>query len=403
MRALLKNRTLLSYALAHFCVDLCSGALSVFVVFYAQTLQLSIAESGLVIGLYTMVSSLTQPLFGYLSDRYGGRWQSTLGLVCIAIFLGLTGYAPSYSTLLVLVCFAGMGSAIFHPHGASGARKSDAVRKTSAMSVFMLGGNAGYALGPSLAAFSMARLGGHGSLVVLVLGVALAPLVYFYSNVAGGSARAASAAAPAAPLAPRFTKLAIAALMLVMFFRAWASAATTAYSPLYFPRLAGFSVEQASLLSSVYLLSLALGGVLGGVLADRIGGRNVLVVALLAFAPTTFLMFWSRDVNAFWFAPLAGLAAGASWPPLLVMAQDVLPRHSGVASGLALGFAFAMGGIGVSATGYLAEPTALGLGVVIPLLAVLPFLAAIFALALPGRSAPDGTRVGTPAIAGSSR
>jgi MFS transporter, FSR family, fosmidomycin resistance protein len=271
------------------------------------------------------------------------------------------------------------------------------------MSVFMLGGNAGYALGPSLAAFSMARLGGHGSLVVLVLGVALAPLVYLYSNVAGGNVRAASTAAPAAPIAPRFTKLAIAALMLVMFFRAWASAATTAYSPLYFPRLAGFSVEQASLLSSVYLLSLALGGVLGGVLADRVGGRNVLVVALLAFAPTTFLMFWSRDVNAFWFAPLAGLAAGASWPPLLVMAQDVLPRHSGVASGLALGFAFAMGGIGVSATGYLAEPTALGLGVVIPLLAVLPFLAAIFALALPGRSAPDGTRVGTPAIAGSSR
>lgn len=385
MRSLLQNRTLLSFAVAHFCVDLCSGALSVFIVFYAQTLNLSIAQSGLVLGVYTMVSSLTQPLFGYMSDRFGGRWQSTAGLVIIALFLGLTGYAQSYGLLMALVCLAGVGSAIFHPHGASGARKADPVRKTAAMSVFMLGGNAGYALGPTLGALSMSAMGGHGSLTVLILGIALAPLVFAYSgrDRAKSTANAVQADSLAAP---RFGRLALVALMFVMFFRAWASAATTAYSPVYFPQLAGFTVQGASLLSTIYLLALALGGLIGGIVSDRVGGRTVLMIALLVFGPATFLMFWTRDVNAFWFAPLAGFAAGASWPPLIVMAQDAIPRHSGVASGLALGTAFAMGGIGISVTGYLAEPHMLGLGLVIPLLGVLPLLSAVCALPLPGAS-----------------
>jgi FSR family fosmidomycin resistance protein-like MFS transporter len=374
MLSLLRNRTLLGFSLAHFCVDLCAGALAVFVVYYAQALELSIAQSGFVLGAFTLVSSLTQPLFGYLSDRYGGRWQSTLGLLCIAVFLGLTGYATSYEMLLALACVAGVGSALFHPHGASGARKADAVRKTSAMSVFMLGGNVGYAIGPSLAAAAMSRLGAHGSLAVLGLGLIFAPFVYASSRPSVVQTNAAAQAAAN----KGFGRAALLLLMVVMFFRAWASAAATSFTPTFFPKVAGFSVESASLLSTVYLIALAMGGMFGGILADRFGGLRVMIVAMCLFGPLTALMFWLSGPASFWVAPLAGFAAGASWPPLVVMAQDALPRHSGVASGLTLGFAFAMGGIGVSVTGWLAEPTMLGLSTVMPLLGVLPLLAAAF-------------------------
>jgi FSR family fosmidomycin resistance protein-like MFS transporter len=374
MLSLLRNRTLLGFSLAHFCVDLCAGALAVFVVYYAQALELSIAQSGFVLGAFTLVSSLTQPLFGYLSDRYGGRWQSTLGLLCIAVFLGLTGYATSYEMLLALACVAGVGSALFHPHGASGARKADAVRKTSAMSVFMLGGNVGYAIGPSLAAAAMSRLGAHGSLAVLGLGLIFAPFVYASSRPSVAQTNAAAQAAAN----KGFGRAALLLLMVVMFFRAWASAAATSFTPTFFPKVAGFSVESASLLSTVYLIALAMGGMFGGILADRFGGLRVMIVAMCLFGPLTALMFWLSGPASFWVAPLAGFAAGASWPPLVVMAQDALPRHSGVASGLTLGFAFAMGGIGVSVTGWLAEPTMLGLSTVMPLLGVLPLLAAAF-------------------------
>jgi FSR family fosmidomycin resistance protein-like MFS transporter len=374
MLSLLRNRTLLGFSLAHFCVDLCAGALAVFVVYYAQALELSIAQSGFVLGAFTLVSSLTQPLFGYLSDRYGGRWQSTLGLLCIAVFLGLTGYATSYEMLLALACVAGVGSALFHPHGASGARKADAVRKTSAMSVFMLGGNVGYAIGPSLAAAAMSRLGAHGSLAVLGLGLIFAPFVYASSRPSVVQTNAAAQAAAN----KGFGRAALLLLMVVMLFRAWASAAATSFTPTFFPKVAGFSVESASLLSTVYLIALAMGGMFGGILADRFGGLRVMIVAMCLFGPLTALMFWLSGPASFWVAPLAGFAAGASWPPLVVMAQDALPRHSGVASGLTLGFAFAMGGIGVSVTGWLAEPTMLGLSTVMPLLGVLPLLAAAF-------------------------
>jgi FSR family fosmidomycin resistance protein-like MFS transporter len=175
-----------------------------------------------------------------------------------------------------------------------------------------------------------------------------------------------------------FGRAALLLLMVVMFFRAWASAAATSFTPTFFPKVAGFSVESASLLSTVYLIALAMGGMFGGILADRFGGLRVMIVAMCLFGPLTALMFWLSGPASFWVAPLAGFAAGASWPPLVVMAQDALPRHSGVASGLTLGFAFAMGGIGVSVTGWLAEPTMLGLSTVMPLLGVLPLLAAAF-------------------------
>ncbi len=385
MLQLLKNRTLVSFALAHFCVDMCSGALAVFVIYYARSLQLSIAQSGFVIGAYTIVSSLTQPFFGYISDRWGGRWQSAAGLVCIAVFLGLTGYAPSYPALLGLVCMGGIGSAIFHPHGASGARKAEPIRKTLAMSVFMLGGNAGYALGPVLAAFAMSRFGDHGSLIVLAFGLLLTPVVVIYSTQrSAASANTAGNQAASAPATVRYGALAMIMLMLVMFFRAWTSAATTAFGPTYFSRIGGYDVGQASAIVSTYLFALTAGGVLGGILGDRLGGLRVLLTTLVLFGPFTFLMFWLQGPAALVATVLAGLVAGASWPPLLVMTQDAMPRRSGVASGLALGAAFAMGGIGVSITGVLAEPTALGLAVVIPLLGVLPLISAVLAIRLPG-------------------
>ena len=169
MQAVLKTRALWSYTLAHFSVDLCSGALPVIVLYLARTLNFSIAQSGFAIGAYAISSSLSQPLFGYLSDRTGGRYQSAIGLATIAIFQGALGFATSYAMLLAMACLAGCGSAAFHPHGASGANRAGGERKAAAMAVFMLGGNSGYALGPVIAATAMTALGVHGSVVLVPL------------------------------------------------------------------------------------------------------------------------------------------------------------------------------------------------------------------------------------------
>lgn len=382
MKSALRNRTLLSYAVAHFSVDLCAGALPVIMLFLAPMLGLSIAQAGFVIGVYAISSSLTQPLFGYLSDRTGGRYQSAIGLAMIAIFQGMLGFATSYGMLLAMVTLAGCGSAAFHPHGASGATRAGGERKSSAMAIFMLGGNTGYALGPVIAAAAMTAFGVHGSAVICLIGLALVPVVLTTqaprqaqhtatkSNAVGGSIRT-------------FSALAVIALMTIMFLRAWTQSSITAYIPVYFTQVAGFSVQEASRISSVNLFALAAGGLVGGLLADRFGGRRVMIIAWLIYAPAVLLLFGVPDGRVYLIAAVAGFVAGASWPPLIVMAQELFPKNAGVGSGIALGFAFAMGGIGTAITGWLAEPEHLGLTTALMMLSVLPLAAAMLAFLLP--------------------
>ncbi|BCX05920.1 MAG: MFS transporter [Candidatus Roseilinea sp.] len=382
MLTLLKNRALWSYSLAHFSVDLCAGALPVIMVYLARTLNLTIAQTGFVIGAYAISSSLTQPLFGYLSDRTGGRYQSALGLACIAIFQGSLGFAPSYPALVAMACLAGCGSAAFHPHGASGASRSGGARKAAAMSIFMLGGNGGYAIGPVIAAAAMAAMGVHGSVVIGVIGLALIPLVLSAQGQPHVEGRSASQTGGVLP-ARHFGLFAIVALMAIMFMRAWVQSATTAYIPVYFTQMAQLSVEEASRISSANLFALAAGGLAGGVLADRLGGRRVMIASWLIYALMTLALFTVPGLAVYPVAMLAGFVAGASWPPLIVMAQELFPKNAGVASGIALGFAFAMGGIGTAITGSLAEPDRLGLTTSLIMLAALPLLSALAALALP--------------------
>lgn len=423
MPTFLKNRTLWGFSLAHFSVDLCAGALPVIMVYLARNLELSIAQSALVIGVYTMSSSLMQPLFGYLSDRAAAtgsawsRWQSAVGLAWLAIFQGSTGFAPNYPVLLLLAGMAGLGSAAFHPHGASGASKSGGARKTSAMAVFMMGGNSGYALGPIVAGLVLESFGVHGSIAISIIGLALVPLVY----LAGLNSKAAKPAVGAAPVAtavaqaPRqsgrflernqaFSRFAVIALLVVMFFRAWTQSGITSFTPLYFSQVAGLSVPDAAKVLSINLIALACGGLIGGVLADRFGSKRVLIVTYLIYAPCTFLLFTTQGMLPLLIAPMAGFVAGASWPPLIVMSQELFPKNAGVGSGIALGFAFAMGGIGQSITGWLAEPEHLGLQPALQMLGLFPILAALFVLALPSKIkvAAPATSVAapSPAVAG---
>jgi FSR family fosmidomycin resistance protein-like MFS transporter len=157
--------------------------------------------------------------------------------------------------------------------------------------------------------------------------------------------------------------------------------------------VAGLGIEEASRISSLNLFALAAGGLAGGLLADRFGGRKVMILSWLLYGPMTLLLFNVSGGAVYVAAMAAGFVAGASWPPLIVLAQDLFPRNAGVASGIALGFAFAMGGIGTAITGFLAEPERLGVHASLMMLAVLPLISAALALALPGekrapRSAP---------------
>ena len=394
MRPLLKNVTLWSLTLGHFSVDMLAGAMPIVVGLYLkESLGLSLAQIGLLLGAFKMTSSLTQPIFGYLSDRYGGRWFAVGGVLWIAVFQGLVGYMPTFGSALAMAMLAGFGSAAFHPQGASGANIAAGDQKTAGVAMFMLGGNMGFAIGPILAALIMGSFGMHGTAVLAGIVLVIAPLLYFLTGraVKQGTNKEANWRIELNPL---FTTIAVVALIVVMSLRAWGSESFSSFVPQFFVDIAGFSKAEASLLSSLMLFTLAFGSITGGILADRIGAVRVMATSMLLAAPLMAAVFLLGDARACWVAPFHGFCNGAAWPPMLVMAQSLFHKNRGVGSGVALGFVFAMGGLGVNLTGWLAEPTQLGLYNAMMLLSVVPLITAMLVFLLPARGAKPAVMPG---------
>jgi FSR family fosmidomycin resistance protein-like MFS transporter len=373
-----------------------AGAMPIAVGLYLKdALGLTLIQIGLLLGAYQMTSSLTQPLFGYLSDRYGGRWFAVGGLIWLAILQGLVGFMPTFESAVVISTLAGLGSAAFHPQGASGANIAAGEQKSAGIAMFMLGGNGGFAVGPILAALILGWMGVRGTAVLGLIGLLIAPFLYFLTGRAQKQGDVKKQASWKIELNPMFTTTAVVALILVMSLRAMSQQSFSSFTPQFFVDIAGFSKAQASALSSLMLFVLAFGTLVGGVLADRIGGAKVMAVSMLVSAPLMATMFLLGDWRAFWIAPLLGFASGAAWPPMLVMAQSLFPKNAGVGSGVALGFVFAMGGIGLQITGWLAEPEHLGLLTSMLILSVVPLITAVLVMWLPNIQAKR-TPVATP-------
>jgi FSR family fosmidomycin resistance protein-like MFS transporter len=327
---------------------------------------------------------LTQPLFGYLSDLYGGRWFAVGGLIWLSVLQGSLGFMPTFGLALLVATLAGLGVAAFHPQGASGANIASGENKTAGIAMFMLGGNGGFAVGPLLASLILGYAGMPGTALLGLIGLLIAPFLYFLTGQAqAGAATDKKKANWKIELNPLFSTTAIIMLILVMSLRAMSQSAMSSFTPQFFVDVAQFSKTEASLLSTLMLTVLALGTLAGGMWSDRIGGTKVMAGSMILSTPLLVLMFWWGDWRAFWLAPFVGFVTGAAWPPMLVLAQALFNKNMGVGSGVALGFVFAMGGIGLQITGWLAEPERLGLINAMLILSVVPLITAGFVFFLP--------------------
>jgi FSR family fosmidomycin resistance protein-like MFS transporter len=172
----------------------------------------------------------------------------------------------------------------------------------------------------------------------------------------------------------------IVTLTLVIFFRSWTSSAVSTYVPQVF-KMFGYSNADAGTVLFAILFPLAIGGLIGGALSDRIGRRNVLVASTLLSGPALWMLLSSTGSSVFVWGAILGLTTGASFPVTLVMAQSLIPRGLGLMSGIVLGFTFIAGAVGTGVSGVLADQ--IGLLPTMNLNAALPLLAAGLALFLP--------------------
>jgi FSR family fosmidomycin resistance protein-like MFS transporter len=318
------------------------------------------------VGLITLSSQLTasllQPLVGGYTDRRPMPYSLTIGM-CFTFFgLLVLSMAPSFTMVLFAAGMVGIGSAVFHPESSRVARMASGGQHGLAQSLFQVGGNAGSALGPLLAAFVVLRRGQSSiswfSLAALVAMVVLANVGAWYKKVGPiqGKPRTAHTERQAALSTTRIAT-AIAILLALIFSKYFYLASLTSYYTFYLIGRFHISVQNAQIHLFIFLGAVAAGTIIGGPIGDRIGRKYVIWCSILGVVPFTLLLPYA---NLFWTGVLSvviGVILASAFSAILVYAQDLVPGKVGMISGLFFGFAFGMGGVGAALLGKLADLT----------------------------------------------
>lgn len=351
--------TLILLSAAHFFIDLYSGALGVLQPLLVDKLSLSLTQAGLLGGLLVFSSSLTQPLYGYLSDRWRSRLFSALSPAVAGIFISALGYAPSFAWALALVFLGGAGVSAFHPQGSAWATAGLDRHRARWMAVFISTGTLGLALSPFFYSQLVAARGLESALWAAIPGILVSALLLTLMPV---PANPLGASAPGFDWAPlRAVRFPLTILFLGVFLRSAVQITYTQFLALYLNKERGFPLKTAALILTLYLTAGALGGFIGGNLSERFGARRVILASFLFSTPFMALFFFI-DQGPWGIASLAlgGLILLFTIPVNVVVAQELVPRQAGTVSALMMGFAWgASGMVFIPLTGWIADHTSL--------------------------------------------
>jgi FSR family fosmidomycin resistance protein-like MFS transporter len=351
--------------------------------------QLSFTQIGLITLTYQLTASLFQPLVGLRTDNKPAPYSLPIGMSSTLCGLLLLAYAPNYPLVLLAAALIGIGSAIFHPESSRIARLASGGRHGFAQSLFQVGGNAGTAIGPLIAAAVIVPYGQHSVAwfaAVALLGICLLSYVarwYALHLRQPPAPRKAAAAAP--PLPRRYVLRVVAVLLVLIFSKYFYIAGLSSYFTFYLIHKFGLSVASAQQHLFGFLFAIAAGTLIGGVVGDRIGRKPVIWASILGVAPFALALphtdlGWTTALSL-----LIGFVLASAAPSILVYAQEMLPQHIGTVSGLFFGFAFGMGGLGAAVLGMLADRTSIEF--VYLVISFLPLLGIVAAL-LPKRHRP---------------
>ena len=366
----------------------------------------SYSAVGALLLFVTVGSSIIQPAFGALSDRLSLAWLMPVGVALAALGVGFAGVAPNFALTALAVGIGGLGVAAFHPEGARFANYASGSRRGTGMSLFSVGGNAGFALGPILITPAVLVFGLSGTLLVAILPLAIAILLAI--ELPKLKRRTSAAAAESAARVKSADRSeddsgAFGRLTAVISVRSGIYFGLQSFAPIWFIREYGAGEATANAFLAAMLVAGALGTLVGGQLVDRIGRRSVLVGSIIAQIPLLlgFILAPSEVVAGVLLAAI-GFVTVMSFSVSVVMGQEYLPSRLGLASGVTLGLAIGMGGIAAALLGTLADAT--GLETVMWTIVALPWLGLLLAQTLPltpaeirlNRRAPAATARTTP-------
>jgi MFS transporter, FSR family, fosmidomycin resistance protein len=342
-----------------------------------KSLHLDFSQLGIVTFCFQLTASLLQPFVGLYTDRKPQPFSLAAGMCFSGTGLALLSKAGSFPMVLVAVALVGVGSSIFHPEASRLAYLASGGRRGLAQSIFQLGGNAGAALGPLLAAqiiapYGQSRIIWFCLIALLAMFILIRTGAWYRDNLGRRKARQSSTARSAANGQTDITQAAdstvsrprvIAALLILLvliFSKYFYMASMSSYYTFFLMDKFHVSVQTSQMMLFLFLFAVAAGTMIGGPVGDRIGRKYVIWASILGVAPFTLLMPYAAGL--FWtgvLSVLIGLILSSAFSAILVYAQELVPGKVGLIAGLFFGLAFGMGGIGAAVLGRLADHTSI--------------------------------------------
>ncbi|SFW62766.1 MFS transporter, FSR family, fosmidomycin resistance protein [Pseudomonas sp. NFACC19-2] len=368
-------------ALAHLINDLIQAVLPAIYPMLKLNYGLSFAQIGLITLTFQLTASLLQPWVGYHTDRHPKPWLLPAGSLCTLVGILMLAFVGSFPAILLASALVGIGSSTFHPEASRIARLASGGRYGLAQSTFQVGGNAGTAFGPLLAAAIIIPYG-QGNVAWFGLFAAFAIVVLYglsrwyrhhltlFKLKQGGVATHGLSAGR--------VKFALLILALLVFSKYFYMASFTSYFTFFLIEKFDLSVASSQLYLFLFLGTVAAGTFFGGPIGDRIGRKQVIWFSILGVAPFSLLL---PHVDLFWTGVLSmviGFILASAFSAIVVFAQELMPGNVGMIAGMFFGLMFGFGGIGGALLGYLADIH--GIEEVFLLCSFLPLLGILTAL-----------------------
>ncbi len=343
---------LIFVSIGHLVLEFSNNFLPVLYPVLIPVMGLNYAQIGLVALVASTVLSFSQPVFGYLSDRWGSYWIVGLSIAWTGIAMGMVGLTSQYSTLLLLVALGAFGSAAFHPPATVTAAANSGSKRGSGISIFSVGGNIGTALSPLWMVFMLGLVGLTATLSITLFAVTYG-IIFLLLMRRPRVDHETQSESTTEIVAHRFL-LGMFLIIAATMFRSWYQVAFMTYLPTWIEESGG-TLALGSRFLSLFLLSISVGSIVGGISGDRIGYLAVLIISLATIPFFHYGFMHTTGSLQLLMIFLSGVAVGSTFPTSIVLVLDAWPSQRGFASGLLMGLGWWPGGLGTSLTGILAD------------------------------------------------
>src|SRR5438094_103600 len=352
---------LLSISFCHLLNDTVQSLIPAIYPLLKASFHLNYGQVGRIALTLQLTASLLQPVVGLYTDRRPQPYSLAVGMGITMVGLLAFAMAPTYLTILVAAAFVGIGSAVFHPESSRVARMASGGQHGMAQSLFQVGGNAGTALGPSLAALALPK--GQSSIawysLVALLGMVLLTNIgtwlsqhrsYRVKSFPNDPARLASqeSAHPHQTFSARKVAFCLAILVSLMFSKFFYLASLISYYTFYLMNRFHLSVHDAQLHLSLFLGAVAAGTFIGGPVGDKIGRKFVIWCSILGVLPFTLALPYASLLWTTILSVVIGFMLASAVSAIVGYAQGVVPGSVGAVYGLVFAFAFGLGGFGAA-------------------------------------------------------